>query len=167
MELEIKKLTKRYGDNTVVDGIDMKIADGEFVVFLGPSGCGKTTTLMMIAGLIEPSAGDVWFDGKSVLKTHPKEREFVFYLNQHHLVTDGWSVMLIVQQLSELYERSMRGELDGPPQPVMKSSFQLRAYSWAFSGRWRRSCSAGSRVASQSSSTDGSNPMGQSTSMAP
>lgn len=74
MNLELRKLTKDYVGHRAVNEIDMTVKDGEFVVFLGPSGCGKTTTLMMIAGLIEPSKGDVLFDGKSVLKTHPKDR---------------------------------------------------------------------------------------------
>ena len=49
--LELINLSKRYGEHTVVAGVTLDVADGEFLVLLGPSGCGKTTTLRMIAGL--------------------------------------------------------------------------------------------------------------------
>ncbi len=74
MKLELKDLCKDYGEVSAVDGISMEVADGELVVLLGPSGCGKTTTMMMIAGLIRPTAGDIRFDERSVLKVHPKDR---------------------------------------------------------------------------------------------
>ena len=49
--LELDHVVKRYGDTTVIHGVDLEVADGEFVVFVGPSGCGKSTLLRMIAGL--------------------------------------------------------------------------------------------------------------------
>jgi putative spermidine/putrescine transport system ATP-binding protein len=55
--LELINLSKRYGEHTVVAGVTLDVADGEFLVLLGPSGCGKTTTLRMIAGFVEPSEG--------------------------------------------------------------------------------------------------------------
>lgn len=55
--IELEKLVKRYGKVEAVRGIDLQIADGEFVVFVGPSGCGKSTTLRMIAGLEDISGG--------------------------------------------------------------------------------------------------------------
>ena len=55
--LVLDGLTKRYGASTVVDGLTLSIAKGEFVSLLGPSGCGKTTTLQMIAGFVDPTAG--------------------------------------------------------------------------------------------------------------
>ena len=55
--LDIDKLVKRYGDFYAVTDVSLSVADGEFLVLLGPSGCGKTTTLRMVAGFIEPTAG--------------------------------------------------------------------------------------------------------------
>jgi len=55
----IRGLTKRYGDVTVVDELDLDIADGEFLTLLGPSGCGKTTTLRCVAGLERPDSGEI------------------------------------------------------------------------------------------------------------
>jgi len=62
----LEKLTKRYGAATAVNGIDLAIEEGEFIVLLGPSGCGKTTTLRCIAGLESVSGGIIRFDGKVV-----------------------------------------------------------------------------------------------------
>ena len=65
-KVELKNLTKIYGQNTVVDHINLEIENGTLVSILGPSGCGKTTTLRMIAGFEHPEDGDVLFDGQSV-----------------------------------------------------------------------------------------------------
>ncbi len=61
-----KDVTKKYNDVTVVDGINLTINDGEFVVFIGPSGCGKTTSLKMINRLIKMNGGEISIDGKNV-----------------------------------------------------------------------------------------------------
>src|SRR5437763_7365305 len=72
--LDIHRLTKRYGDFHAVRDVSLTIADGEFLVLLGPSGCGKTTTLRMIAGFIEPSAGHVRLAGQDVTLLPPWRR---------------------------------------------------------------------------------------------
>ena len=64
--LELSGVMKRFGSVEVIRGVDLKIEDGEFVVFVGPSGCGKSTLLRMIAGLEEVSAGDIQIDGEVV-----------------------------------------------------------------------------------------------------
>ena len=64
--LELKAVMKSFGATQVLHGIDLAVADGEFVVFVGPSGCGKSTLLRIIAGLEEASAGDVLIDGENV-----------------------------------------------------------------------------------------------------
>ena len=57
--LTIRGVTKSYGETQVMHGVDLDIADGEFVVYVGPSGCGKSTLLRMIAGLEEISGGEI------------------------------------------------------------------------------------------------------------
>ena len=64
--VELKNLRKEWGSAVAVAGIDLAIDDGAFVAVLGPSGCGKSTTLMMLAGIYQPSGGDITFDGERV-----------------------------------------------------------------------------------------------------
>ena len=61
MVIELKNIVKRFGQNTVVNHVDLTIGDGEFFTLLGPSGCGKTTLLRMIAGFNDPDEGDILF----------------------------------------------------------------------------------------------------------
>jgi iron(III) transport system ATP-binding protein len=56
----LKNLTKRYGDLAAVEGLSLDVAPGELVSLLGPSGCGKTTTLRLVAGFLQPEAGEIW-----------------------------------------------------------------------------------------------------------
>jgi putative spermidine/putrescine transport system ATP-binding protein len=74
VELVLRRLAKRYGDASVVAGIDLTVASGEFVSLLGPSGCGKTTVLRMVAGLITPTAGAVLIGGVDVTPLPPHRR---------------------------------------------------------------------------------------------
>ena len=67
MVIELKNIVKRFGQNTVVNHVDLTIGDGEFFTLLGPSGCGKTTLLRMIAGFNDPDEGDILFGGESIL----------------------------------------------------------------------------------------------------
>ncbi len=73
-QLDITGLAKRYGDFYAVRDVSLGIKDGEFLVLLGPSGCGKTTTLRMVAGFIEPTAGHVKLGGSDVTLLPPWKR---------------------------------------------------------------------------------------------
>ena len=64
--LELQKIEKSFDQTTVIHGVNLTVADGEFVVFVGPSGCGKSTLLRMIAGLDFPTSGDIRIDGETV-----------------------------------------------------------------------------------------------------
>jgi putative spermidine/putrescine transport system ATP-binding protein len=66
-DLRLVGLTKSYGPSAAVDGIDLDVCPGQLVTLLGPSGCGKTTILRMVAGLVNPSAGDILFRGRSMI----------------------------------------------------------------------------------------------------
>jgi multiple sugar transport system ATP-binding protein len=69
-----RKLRKQFGEIAAVDGVDLEIRDGEFVVFLGPSGCGKTTMLRMIAGLEQPTSGEIVIGDRVVNGLPPRSR---------------------------------------------------------------------------------------------
>ena len=72
--LSLSGLTKRFGDEVAVDGIDLEIGEGEFFSLLGASGCGKTTTLRMIAGFEKPDAGSIHLDGRDLSVVAPHRR---------------------------------------------------------------------------------------------
>ena len=73
--IEIKGLTKNFGDQQVLKGIDLTIHKNEFLTLLGPSGCGKTTTLRILAGFEDPSGGEILFDGVDITKIPSYKRE--------------------------------------------------------------------------------------------
>jgi multiple sugar transport system ATP-binding protein len=81
--IELSGLTKAYGKVTAVKGIDLDIADGEFVVLVGPSGCGKSTTLRMIAGLEDISGGTVEIDDRIVNEDEPKQRNIAMVFQNY------------------------------------------------------------------------------------
>ena len=72
--VELRSVSKRFGDLLAVDETSLEIASGEFFTLLGPSGCGKTTTLRMVAGFEEPSEGEVLIDGASMVGIPPHRR---------------------------------------------------------------------------------------------
>ncbi len=74
VEVELDRLTKRFGATAAVYGLSLSVGRGEFCTLLGPSGCGKTTTLRIVAGLVEPDDGRVLFDGKDVTRLPPWDR---------------------------------------------------------------------------------------------
>ncbi len=84
-QVSLRKLVKRFDDTEAVRGIDLDIADKEFVVLVGPSGCGKSTTLRMIAGLEEISAGEIAIDGEVVNDVPPKDRDMAMVFQNYAL----------------------------------------------------------------------------------
>ena len=79
-------VSKVYGDGTrAVDGLDLEIREGEFMVFVGPSGCGKTTALRMVAGLEEISSGSVVIGDREVNDISPKDRDIAMVFQNYAL----------------------------------------------------------------------------------
>ncbi|HZY51120.1 MAG TPA: ABC transporter ATP-binding protein [Devosia sp.] len=84
-DLTITGLRKSYGQVETLRGIDLDLKHGEFLVLLGPSGCGKSTLLNTIAGLLEPTAGDIRIGGRSVIGVHPKDRDIAMVFQSYAL----------------------------------------------------------------------------------
>src|SRR5215468_1989755 len=80
LRLELRDVSKRFGNAVALERVDLSVHDGEFLTLLGASGCGKSTTLRVVAGLVEPDAGDVLLDGQSIreLPVHRRETAMVF-----------------------------------------------------------------------------------------
>ncbi|MDQ6673215.1 MAG: ABC transporter ATP-binding protein [Chloroflexota bacterium] len=83
--VRLLNVTKRYGSVVAAERVNLDVADGEFVTLLGPSGCGKTTTLRMIAGLVETSEGEIYFDDQEVSHVPPNRRNVGFVFQSHAL----------------------------------------------------------------------------------
>ena len=84
-DLRLAGIGKHFGAVTAVQGLDLSIASGEFIVLLGPSGAGKTTTLRLVAGLEQPDAGQVHIDGRDVTALAPALRDVAFVFQQYSL----------------------------------------------------------------------------------
>jgi multiple sugar transport system ATP-binding protein len=84
-QVSVRKVVKAYDTYQAVHGIDLEIADEEFVVLVGPSGCGKSTTLRMIAGLEEITSGEIWIDGRVVNDVPPRDRDIAMVFQNYAL----------------------------------------------------------------------------------
>ncbi|MCP1337150.1 ABC transporter ATP-binding protein [Futiania mangrovi] len=73
--VSLRGVSKSYGGSVAVRDVNLEISEGEFIVLLGPSGCGKTTTLRMIAGFVDPTAGQILLGGKDVTRLPPRKRD--------------------------------------------------------------------------------------------
>jgi sulfate transport system ATP-binding protein len=107
MTIEVKNLVKRFGSFTALDGVDLKVADGELLALLGPSGSGKTTLLRIIAGLDWPDAGEVTFDGENALVRGAGERQ-VGFVFQHYALFRHMTVFENVAFGLRVQPRSVR-----------------------------------------------------------
>src|SRR3954469_2512022 len=81
----LDRVSKRWGGFVGVDAVSLAVADEEFVVLLGPSGCGKTTTMRMIAGLEEPTAGEIRIDERVVNDVPPRDRDLAMVFQNYGL----------------------------------------------------------------------------------
>ena len=84
-EVQLRNVSKRWGGFVGVEDFDLTIADREFLVLLGPSGCGKTTTMRMIAGLEDPSEGEIRIAGRDVTGLDPKDRDVAMVFQSYAL----------------------------------------------------------------------------------
>jgi multiple sugar transport system ATP-binding protein len=83
--IQLKNVSRRWGNFVGVDNINLDIADQEFLVLLGPSGCGKTTTMRMIAGLEDATEGEIWIGDRMVNKLEPKDRDISMVFQSYGL----------------------------------------------------------------------------------
>jgi iron(III) transport system ATP-binding protein len=83
--VRLDAVTKRFGSTLAVDAVSLTVEPGEFLTLLGPSGCGKTTTLRIVAGLEEPTAGRVWIDDEDVTDRPPHARDITMVFQSYAL----------------------------------------------------------------------------------
>ena len=118
--VELKDLSKSWGNAVGVKQMSLDIADGEFLVLLGPSGCGKTTTMRMVAGLEDPSTGEVWIGDRCVNGLEPKDRDVAMVFQSYGLYPN----MTVEENISfPLRIRGMPGAQIKPA--VLKAAAQV------------------------------------------
>ena len=100
--IEVKNVTKRYGNFTAVDNISFTVKDGEVVGFLGPNGAGKTTTMNMITGFIEPSEGEICINGYDIVKKAKKAKMQIGYMPENVPLYTDLTVKEFVSYMAEL-----------------------------------------------------------------
>jgi len=100
--IELKNVTKKYGDFVAVDGISFKIEDGEIIGLLGPNGAGKSTTMNMITGFIEPTEGQIIVDGFDILKKPRKAKKQIGYMPENVPLYMELTVKEFVKYMAEL-----------------------------------------------------------------
>jgi len=108
--ISLRRLSKAYGKMVAVNNVNLEVGDQEFLTLLGPSGCGKTTVLRMIAGLVRPDAGDIFFDSECVTDLPAQKRNLAlvfqnYALWPHMTVFDNIAFGLKIRKLS-------KGEID-------------------------------------------------------
>ena len=87
--VEARQISKHFNEVRAVDGIDLSVGEGEFLTLLGPSGCGKTTLMRMIAGLEQPTSGNVVINGREVTDLPPRARNIAMVRATRRAVVSG------------------------------------------------------------------------------
>lgn len=104
--LECKNLTKRYGNRIALDQIDLSLGRGKIIGVLGPNGSGKTTLIKLLNGLLVPTEGTIYVDGK---KPGVETKSFVSYLPERTYLNSWMKVCDIIRFFSDLYQDFDRG----------------------------------------------------------
>ena len=118
--IQLKNIVKSWGESVGVKRMSLDIADGEFLVLLGPSGCGKTTTMRMVAGLEDPTEGEIWIGDTCVNNLEPKDRDVAMVFQSYGLYPN----MTVYENIS--FPLRIRGTPTADIRPaVMKASGQV------------------------------------------
>ena len=145
--VELQGVIKRFGEATVIHGVDLRVAEGEFCVFVGPSGCGKSTLLRMIAGLEETTEGAVRIGGRDVTRMDPAERGVAmvfqtYALYPHMTVAEnmGFGLRMTGHPKAEIREKVARASA------ILKLDDYLRRRPAALSGGQRQRVAIGRAI---------------------
>jgi len=106
--IQLDHITKKYGNQTILDDLNLYINENEFLTLLGPSGCGKTTTLRLIGGFESPDSGKIYFDNADITSLSPNERKLntvfqKYALFSHMTIAENIAFGLKISKKSKLY----------------------------------------------------------------
>jgi ABC-2 type transport system ATP-binding protein len=102
--IQLKNVTKKFGDLTAVDNLTLTVTKGEFFGFLGPNGAGKTTTIKMIVGLFAPTAGDININGFDIIKQPMEAKQTIAYVPDSPFMYDKLSGREFLYFIGGLYK---------------------------------------------------------------
>ncbi|VVE44694.1 Fe3+/spermidine/putrescine ABC transporter ATP-binding protein [Pandoraea capi] len=136
--LRVEQLGKCFGDTVAVEGVDLSIAQGEFISLLGPSGCGKTTTLQMIAGFVTPTSGRILLEGRDLTPVPPEKRGLGIVFQSYALFPH----MTVAQNVA--FGLDMRRVDPGEKQRRVKDALEL-VHLGQHAQRYPRELSGGQR----------------------
>ena len=136
--IDVKGLTKRYGDKTVVDGLDMSVRRGEIFGFLGPNGSGKTTSIRMLCGLLTPDAGGGRTLGHDIVKEAALVKRQVGYMTQRFGLYEDLSIRENLDFIARMYGMDRRRErVDGSLERLGLAARQ-KQLTGSLSGGWKQ-----------------------------
>src|SRR5574340_1754546 len=102
--IETEQLTKRFGDLAAVDGLTLRVAEGEIFGLVGPDGAGKTTTMRLLTSIMEPTSGEAWVAGRHVVKEAEAVKEDIGYMSQRFGLYPDLTVMENIEFYADLYD---------------------------------------------------------------
>jgi len=125
--IRLENLTKNYGKLVAVDSLDLQVPAGQLFGFLGPNGAGKTTTIRMMAGLLKPTAGEIYIDGISVLREPEKAKQICGFIPDRPFVYGKLTGREFMRFCGGLYDVSAR-ELE-PAVTSLTGLFHMEDYA--------------------------------------
>jgi ABC-2 type transport system ATP-binding protein len=136
--IAVRGLTKRFGGRTVVDSVDLDVAEGEIVGFLGPNGSGKTTTIRMICGLLTPDAGSGTVLGYDVVRDSLRIKDEVGYMTQRFSFYEDLSIAENLTFVARLYRLTpVREHVDATLERLGLTS-RRNQLAGTLSGGWKQ-----------------------------
>ena len=138
--IDLKDITVRYGDNTVLENLNLYINEKEFITLLGPSGCGKTTTLRAIAGFIKPDSGEVIFEGKVINDVPPHKRKVNTIFQRYALFShlNVYENIAFGPQLQKMSKEDIRKKVAQMLELVNLKGFEKRTIDSLSGGQQQR-----------------------------
>ena len=141
LAIETKKLTKKYKQKTAVNGIDLKINQGELFALLGTNGAGKTTTIKMLSTLIMPTEGEIKINGLDIIKDRQKIKEILNVSPQETAIAQNLSVKENLEFMAGVYQIPNREEKINELIKMFKLEEVLNQKAKTLSGGWQRKVS--------------------------
>ncbi len=138
LAIDVRGLTKRYGERTVVDKVDLQVGAGRICGFLGPNGSGKTTTIRMLCGLLTPDAGEGRCLGMDLRRDALSIRREVGYMTQRFGLYEDLSIRENLEFLARLYELPQRRQTVDRTLDRLGLAARQQQLAGALSGGWKQ-----------------------------